>query len=69
MARIDPVRRTLHYVSAGHPPGYILGPTGKVKHTLPRTGLPLGRRPHTVYKESPPVPLDAGDLIAVLVDI
>ena len=68
MARIDPIRRTLHYVSAGHPPGYVLGPNGKVKHTLSRTGLPLGRRPNTVYKESGPVPLEAGDLILLLTD-
>ena len=68
MARLDPATRSIAYVSAGHPPAYIMDSEGKVKQELPRTGLPLGRRPSTEYKESPVIPLNAGDLIILLTD-
>lgn len=68
IARIDPTTRTLHYASAGHPPAYVLNAAGQVKHSLPRTGLPLGRRPNTHYKESEAFPLEPGDLILLVTD-
>ncbi|MBM3844729.1 MAG: PAS domain S-box protein [Verrucomicrobia bacterium] len=68
LARICPRQRLLTYVSAGHPNGYILDRTGKVKHILSRTALPLGRRPTTVYSESGSIPLAPGDLIFLLTD-
>ncbi len=68
IARIDPESRSLRYASAGHPPAYVLNSAGEVKYTLPRTGLPLGRRPNTHYQESEPVPLETGDLILMVTD-
>lgn len=68
MARLDPVNRNFAYVSAGHPPGYLLDATGKVKQQLPRTGLPLGRRESTVYQESAGIQLESGDVLLMLTD-
>jgi PAS domain S-box-containing protein len=68
MARLDPLHRAFAYVSAGHPPGYLLDASGKVKRPLPRTGLPLGRRPNTVYAESPLIHTEPGDLVLLLTD-
>ena len=68
MLRLDPTSRSFAYVSAGHPPGYLMSATGKIKQPLPRTGLPLGRRPNTEYVESPLIPVEPGDLIVLLTD-
>ena len=68
MARICPKQGMLTYVSAGHPNGYIMDRSGKIKQLLPRMGLPLGRRPTTVYKESSPIGLAVGDIVFLLTD-
>ena len=68
MARLDPGKKSLAYVSAGHPPAYVIDRAGKVKCELPRTGLPLGRRPNTIYEESPVIDLESGDLVVLLTD-
>lgn len=68
LARLDPRERTLVYASAGHPPAYVLDATGKVKHTLARTGIPLGPHPDTKYLPAPELKLEAGDLVLALTD-
>jgi serine phosphatase RsbU (regulator of sigma subunit) len=68
MARLDPRTRSFAYASAGHPTGYVLNARGEIKHTLPRTGVPLGIHPNTQYTSSAEIPLGAGDLMLVLTD-
>jgi PAS domain S-box-containing protein len=68
MARLDPRTRSLAYASAGHPTGYILNPNGEVKRTLPRTGVPLGIHPDSVYISSPQIQLAPGDLVLLVTD-
>lgn len=68
LARLDPRERSLVYASAGHPPAYILDAAGKVKRTLPRTGVPLGPQPDTKYLPSPEIKLEPGDLLLALTD-
>lgn len=68
MLRLDPANRSFSYVSAGHPPAYLISADGKVKLSLPRTGLPLGRRPNTEYPESKPIPMEPGDFLLLLTD-
>jgi PAS domain S-box-containing protein len=68
LARLDPTERALVYASAGHPPGYILDASGKVKQTLPRTGVPLGIQPDTKYVPAPEIKLEPGDLLLALTD-
>jgi len=66
--RIDQRKRTLTYASAGHPPGYILAADGRLKRTLPRTGVPLGMQPDSTYHASKEIQLESGDLILILTD-
>jgi PAS domain S-box-containing protein len=49
LAVIDVSTRRLVYASAGHTPGYILGPTGEVKQVLACTGPPLGIDAESAY--------------------
>jgi sigma-B regulation protein RsbU (phosphoserine phosphatase) len=68
LARIDPEARSLIYASAGHATGYVLGPTGEVKHALESTTMPLGISSQTRFPPSAPVALAAGDLVLLLTD-
>lgn len=68
LARLDPCERALVYASAGHPPAYIFDASGNVKHTLKRTGIPLGPQPDTKYIPSPDIKLESGDLLLALTD-
>ena len=68
LARLDAGARNLTYVSAGHPPGYLLAPGGAVRMELKRTGVPLGIRADTNFQTAPPVQLEAGELILFLTD-
>lgn len=68
LARLDCVRRSLVYASAGHPSGFILNRDGGVKRKLPRTGIPLGLRPDTTYESSSEIRLEPGDLVLLTTD-
>jgi PAS domain S-box-containing protein len=68
LARLDPRERSLCYASAGHHSGYVIGPDGEAKRSLPRTGVPLGVRPDTSYASSPEMTLEAGDLVLLMTD-
>jgi sigma-B regulation protein RsbU (phosphoserine phosphatase) len=45
-----------------------MGPTGQIKTTFPRTGVPLGIQPDTTYAGSPEITLTSGDLILLTTD-
>jgi PAS domain S-box-containing protein len=68
IARLDPTSRAVSYASAGHPPAHVLDCEGKVKQTLPRTGIPLGMRPDTKYTSSPEFVLQPGEMMVLLTD-
>ena len=68
LARLNPTERRLTYASAGHPSGYILSASGDIRATLPRTGVPLGIRPDTMYVSSPEIQLSAGELVLLTTD-
>jgi serine phosphatase RsbU (regulator of sigma subunit) len=68
LVRLDPVRRALAYVSAGHPTGYVLDATGRVKSTLPSTGVPLAVLPDAEYEAAPEVILEPGEGVFLLTD-
>ncbi len=67
LARLDAAQRTLTYVNAGHPPGYVLGLQGEIKTKLRRTNIPLGMRSDTAYIEAR-VALEPGDTALFLTD-
>ncbi len=68
LVRLDPVRRTLTYASAGHPPGQLVGTDGTLRQTLNRTGRPLGRQGSKPFTASPEIQLEAGDRLLLTTD-
>jgi sigma-B regulation protein RsbU (phosphoserine phosphatase) len=68
LARLNPNKRSIAYVNAGHIPGYIIGASGEVLTPLRRTGVPLGLRSDTVYHESAEIQLSPGQLVLMLTD-
>lgn len=68
LARLNPHTRSFTYVSAGHSTGYIFNAAGEVKQTLPSTCVPLGILRDSAYFSTPPIHLDAGDLVLFLTD-
>lgn len=67
-ARIDPQQRSLSYINAGHPPGYVLDRSGAIKATLPSETLPLAILPDVDFPIKGPVHLDAGDTVLLITD-
>ena len=66
-ACLDPVRRQLEYVSAGHEPALLIRRrTGRV-HRLESTGTVIGLSDRTVYGHRT-VPLEPGDLLIAHTD-
>jgi serine phosphatase RsbU (regulator of sigma subunit) len=67
-ARLDPTARSLLYVSAGHPTGYLLGPDGQVRARLKSTGWPLGVEAGADFPAAPPLALQPGEVLLLLTD-
>lgn len=68
LAQLDPEARTLAYVNAGHPSGYVFSSAGEIRASLKRTSLPLGIRPDTVYTAAAPIALNPGEVVVLLTD-
>jgi PAS domain S-box-containing protein len=68
LARLDPVRRTMVYASAGHPACYLFDSHGVLKQTLKRTGPPLGIQVGKSFTPSPEIPFAPGDLLLLVTD-
>ena len=66
--RLNPDRKTLEYVGAGHPPGYIMDAQGNVRRQLDSKGSPLGWFRDSEYQLSEPIPLITGDVVLLLTD-
>jgi sigma-B regulation protein RsbU (phosphoserine phosphatase) len=65
VVRIDGADGTLVYANAGHPPGLLLGRTGR--RLLARAGLPAGMFPDAVY-QSEVLQVEPGDLGVLMTD-
>jgi sigma-B regulation protein RsbU (phosphoserine phosphatase) len=68
LARLDPHSRTLSYVNAGHPSGYVLNRSGAVRAALQSATFPLGIVPDAEFPLSGPVKLEPGDTVVLLTD-
>jgi PAS domain S-box-containing protein len=68
MLRIDPGTRTLRYVNAGHPAGWVLDRSGAVRSALESLCLPLGIDQDTEFPTGGPVPLAPGDVVVLATD-
>lgn len=65
-AWINPARRQLKYVSAGHEPALLFRPGGRVRR-LDSTGTVLGLTARSVFREAA-VALEAGDVLVAFTD-
>jgi phosphoserine phosphatase len=63
---VDPQRRTLEYVNAGHP-GLVVCQRSGAK-VLEKTGMVLGVVAEQTYEASPPIQLEDGDLLFMHTD-
>ena len=68
LIRIDVVRKTLTYASAGHIPAYLIKGDGEIRDILNSTGIPLGFMPTAEYSMSKEIPLHTGDILALITD-
>ena len=68
LARLDPATRSFVYASAGHTPGYILGPSGEVKAVLKATGMPLAVLRDGDFEAAEAPSLEPGELLLLLTD-
>jgi PAS domain S-box-containing protein len=68
LGRIDPRKRTLEYLGAGHEPGYVLRRSGEIGALLPSSVPPLGLFAEREAYSTDVVPLEPGDTIVLLTD-
>jgi sigma-B regulation protein RsbU (phosphoserine phosphatase) len=67
-ARLDAHSRTLMYAGAGHPTGYVLDSSGRLKAELTSTGLPLAVLSDAEFSVAGPIALKPGDVVVLLTD-
>ena len=67
-AHLNPTTRRLVYVSAGHPPGYILDASGAVRVQLDSTSTVLGNDPDAVFSAAPEQRLEVGEIVFFMTD-
>ena len=67
-AGLFPSSRSLRYINAGHPAGYVLNGEGHVKFELPPSVPALGLEPDAAFPEAVEILLETSDLILFLTD-
>lgn len=67
-ARLDPQSRILVYANAGHPWGYVLDDSGRLKTCLTGTACPLGIVAEAEFPTGDAVQLAPGDTVLLLSD-
>jgi phosphoserine phosphatase RsbU/P len=68
LGQLDPATRSLTYVNAGHPAGYVIDAFGTVKAKLDSMSVALGIVADGEFAVGGPVLLAPGDLILLLTD-
>jgi PAS domain S-box-containing protein len=68
LIRLDPRTRTLTYANAGHPPGYVLDPSGNVRAELGSSAIPLGIEEQCDFPVAEPIVLRPGELVVLVTD-
>ena len=66
--RFDPRTRSMIYVSAGHPAGYVYDGAGDIVRTLDSTDPPIGITPDCDYNSSASMTLEPGQLLLLFTD-
>ncbi len=67
-ARLDPASRTLQFVNAGHPAGYVLDRSGNVKSVMNSSRVPLAILPESDFPVSGPIRLEPNDVVLLVTD-
>jgi sigma-B regulation protein RsbU (phosphoserine phosphatase) len=67
-ARVDVGSRTLHFVNAGHPSGYVLGPSAETKAILGSNTRPLAVLPDTPFPVDGPLSFEPNDIVLLITD-
>ncbi len=67
-AALFPSTRTLRYINAGHPSGYVLDSNGNIKTELPANGSALGLNPGEAFPEATELTLAPLDILVFLTD-
>jgi serine phosphatase RsbU (regulator of sigma subunit) len=67
-AGLFPDTRSLRYINAGHPPGYVLDGTAQIKRELPSCAPALGLDPEAVFPAAIEVVLEPSDMVLFLTD-
>jgi phosphoserine phosphatase RsbU/P len=68
LAFLDARRRDLHYASAGHTTGYVLGASGAIRCELPSTGMPLGLFVGAGFETATTRTLEDDDVLVLFTD-
>ncbi|UCH66109.1 MAG: SpoIIE family protein phosphatase [Ignavibacterium sp.] len=68
LARLDPKKNLLQYISAGHIPAYLLKSSGDKVEMLESTDIPLGIVKDYTYHKSNTIKLAPGDILAFITD-
>ncbi len=68
LVHLDAGGRRMHYLNAGHRPGYLLGRHGGVRLELLSTASALGMYPDGLFRCSEAVALEPGDTVLVATD-
>lgn len=68
LCHLDPCKRRLEYVGAGHEPGYVLRHSGEVAARLCSSSPPLGFSADQEFESGGFVPIEHGDTIVLLTD-
>jgi sigma-B regulation protein RsbU (phosphoserine phosphatase) len=67
-AGLFPATRSLRYVNAGHPPGYVLDGAGRIKRELPASAPALGLDSEAVFPPAIEIVLAPADMVLFLTD-
>lgn len=68
VARFDASSSQFTYANGGHLSGYVLDATGRVRESLPSSGLALGFFAGREYEPRSPVPLGHGEMLLLFTD-
>jgi sigma-B regulation protein RsbU (phosphoserine phosphatase) len=68
LVKLDSDSRSISYVNAGHPRGYIFRPDGTLRESLNRTGAPLGIRPDVPYRVATTEAMQPGETMILITD-
>ena len=67
-ACLHPPTRSLVYLNAGHPAGYVMNRHGVVRTELKSSDMPLGLHPLASFPAARSVQLETGDVVLLLTD-